>query len=466
MKSCLDMSETYGSIAELEAAHREHMKQLRAALTRARSILAERSRFKSVFTLDPLAAGAGIGGLISDAIGTGDGPIQQDALRLEEQMANEAAKHAVVVQNMRDELVVRRCFADANSIRASFRGAAARIITALGQQDQAVVGLSNARRAAVQIIIEGRAAIAREEGRLVPSFAHHYWLSEHIDRFEKDFAWAKKLTFLALRAVEYEFQQSLALRKDILGATDPDQLLDAVNLLQQEQITRTINSRRPQDSKLVLSLRDQLLHTADKVELEPGERDWSAQRVFQERLWSSEYAVFDDTGQYLGQGIPFPVEPIGPLEYRCGERLWRMTATLQGDFTDLDEPAASIFVIRPNSFGSQWCDGHGDDSPLQVGSLQPTSRLFKDDQRGGFEAYTPGHITSMLQPWFNVPRSELYKEQYAEGSSEEFAGRGLYGTYTLLFPWRGLLEHGFALERLEDVLIRFDYLSVDNLTNL
>jgi hypothetical protein len=100
MKSCLDMSETYGSIAELEAAHREHMKQLRAALTRARSILAERSRFKSVFTLDPLAAGAGIGGLISDAIGTGDGPIQQDALRLEEQMAIAFARVSAAQQHV------------------------------------------------------------------------------------------------------------------------------------------------------------------------------------------------------------------------------------------------------------------------------------------------------------------------------------------------------------------------------
>jgi hypothetical protein len=95
--------------------------------------------------------------------------------------------------------------------------------------------------------------------------------------------------------------------------------------------------------------------------------------------------------------------------------------------------------------------------------MPPTSRLFHPSQQGGTEAAGIVETRAMLQPWFNVPRSELYRASYAEGASDELAGRGLYGDYVLLFPWDGLLDQGFHLEQVEDVLIRFDYLSVDDI---
>ncbi len=88
------------------------------------------------------------------------------------------------------------------------------------------------------------------------------------------------------------------------------------------------------------------------------------------------------------------------------------------------------------------------------------------------------YTTAMLYPWFNVQRSTFYGEQYVEGASEELAGRGLYGEYVLLFPYYGMLEPPSDcqissdpacadpfrdLARIEDVLIRFDYYSVDDL---
>ncbi len=62
-----------------------------------------------------------------------------------------------------------------------------------------------------------------------------------------------------------------------------------------------------------------------------------------------------------------------------------------------------------------------------------------------------------------MPRSDLFRDAYAEGASQELAGRGLYGDYVLLFPASGLLSNGFPLSKVEDVLLRFDYLAVDNL---
>jgi hypothetical protein len=70
-----------------------------------------------------------------------------------------------------------------------------------------------------------------------------------------------------------------------------------------------------------------------------------------------------------------------------------------------------------------------------------------------------------------VPRGEFYRDDYRIGSSEEFAGRGLYGDYVLLFPEEGLLEltdptrDDFPLTSVEDVLIRFDLISVDDFQN-
>lgn len=333
--------------------------------------------------------------------------------------------------------------------------------------ETAIIDLENQRIAAINLVHQARASIAREEGRLVTRYSHHYWLDEAIDSYERDFEHAQRLTFMALRAIEYEFQQSLDLRQDILGAKTPEELQNAIVLLRQEQFTRTLNSRRPEESQLVMSLRDQILRIDDQESDVAGERDWSATESFRDRVMSGTNAVFDDLGNYLGQGIRFDLLPDGALEHRCGERLWSMTATLQGDLLDVDAPNTSVFVIRNNSFSSQWCEGHEEEgAAYQTASMLPVGGLFQPDNQGGSESFGLSKITAMLQPWFNVPRSEFYKESYSEGASEEFAGRGLYGEYTILFPWKGLLEDGFPLERVEDILIRFDYISVDNLTNL
>jgi hypothetical protein len=297
----------------------------------------------------------------------------------------------------------------------------------------------------------------------VPQIAFHYWLDERVDRFQKEFRWSKKLAFLALRAVEYEFQQSLGLESAVLTATHPDHLRDILGAVQQEQVARTINSRRPEDSILVISLRDEIMRFQDHSDLPESERNWSPAQRFQQRLWSEEYAVHDVDGHYLGQGIPFVLDERGSLNQRCAERMWEVTATVQGDLLSETSPLAPVFLIKRNSFSSQWCDGLGDGERYQVGSMPPVSRLFHPSRQGGGEAAAIEQTTAMLQPWFNVPRSEFYRNAYEEGASDEFAGRGLYGEYVLLFPWDGLLDHGFPLEQVEDVLLRFDYLSVDDL---
>jgi len=384
-----------------------------------------------------------------------------DDLSLRMEMAQR--EYEEMMAEVSRQIEVAACFHEADMHKIGIDTAALRISSAALALDRQVNRFEDQRRSMAQLIAEGQAAIAREQGRPVPQIAFHYWLDERVGRFTKDFEWAKQLTYLAMRAVEYEFQQSLGLDDDVLRATHPNQLLDVLRRMQQEQVTRTMNSRRPEDSIEVLSLRDEILQIEDHTALGGGERNWSPQARFQHRLWSRDYAMYDKKGRYLGQGIPFTLKEQGPLRQRCAERVWQVTATIQGDVLDETAPHAPVFLMKRNSFGSQWCDGLGDGTDHQVGSMPPTSRLFHPERRGGNEAAGISETTAMLQPWFNVPRSELYRDSYQEGASDELAGRGLYGDYILLFPWDGLLDHGFPLEQVEDVLIRFDYLSVDDI---
>ena len=338
-------------------------------------------------------------------------------------------------------------------------------------------------RATARQIAEAKSALAREQARTLPSVAHHYWVDEKIARFQRDFSRAKRFTYLAMRAVEYEFQQSLGLRSQILTAAHPDDLVEALDILDAERATRSINSRRPAPGTEVLSLRTDILALGDLQPPVSGERASTAALRLQDVLTSPEYAYYDEDGEYVGQAIPFAVSESGALRHRCGERLWRVTATIQGDLTDVDEPRAQVYLLKRNVFNSQWCEGLDDGTPYQQASTAGGSNLFTADAttvgRQGSE-YTP----ALIYPWYNVRRSDFYRDDYTQGSSEELAGRGLYGEYVLLFPHYGFLEtpadcvEGNTCEvgtspgcsdpfrdlrRIEDVLLRFDYLSVDDL---
>ncbi len=320
---------------------------------------------------------------------------------------------------------------------------------------------------------EGPAKYNVEMSRISPSKAHHMWIDERKDRFINDFAWAQRVSYLAAKAMEYEFQQSLSVKDAILEAQLPNDLQNAVNEMEREQAARTINRARPQEATTVLSLRKDILPTAylrmedesafngDVYAYETHARDIQVSKL-QRMLVSDKYAMYDPDGLYMGQGIPFRMSPQGELRQRCGERLWTVSASLQGFNLNIDQPVIPLYFMKRNTFESQWCDGHGDGSQFQTGGIRPSANLFRDQGETTSEAQTQAFTWSLLQPYVNTPRNEFYRETYAEGSTEELAGRGLYGDYILLFPWDGLLEYDFGIQNVEDVLLRFDYLSVAN----
>jgi hypothetical protein len=101
-----------------------------------------------------------------------------------------------------------------------------------------------------------------------------------------------------------------------------------------------------------------------------------------------------------------------------------------------------------------------------VNSIRPSNQLFTGKVAGTPEEAT-AYTAAAMYPWFNVRRIDFYSADYTKGASEELAGRGLYGDYILLFPKQILdkaKKNPFPLENVEDVLLRVDYLSVDNLS--
>jgi hypothetical protein len=431
-----------------------------------------------------VSAAAGLLGGLSGSITSGNplafmsSAVEAGGLALDVKMQRAQDNFAEHEQRHHASAQIRQCFHGADTLKHAINTSHAQVRRRLLDIQMGLLEMQNRKDEVKRHVREGLAAYRRESGRTVPSVAHHYWLDERIDRFRMDFAWAKRLTYLAVRAVEYEFQQSLTLENEVLEAANPNALLNVIIALDQEQAGRTINGRRPEETSVVLSLREDVLQTYDRShppdELPRGERYWNASRRFAERLRSPEFAVYDENGDYLGQGIPFSLKATGALEYRCAERLWRVNATVQGDVIDVTTPSVPVLLLKRNTFTSQWCDGKGgrenDNETYQLGSVRPSAELFRPGGSASADGETGAFSSALLFPWFNVIRSEFYREQYLEGSSEELAGRGLYGDYVLLFPESGLLEwtdadpeNDFALNRVEDVLVRFDLLSVDDL---
>jgi hypothetical protein len=454
-KYCAQMQLFYGEDASALDKHNGRM----ASLRRKRVIAGAVSSIVSgIATGDLFGAAGGIAGALS--------------ANYDRQMADEEALFnaaALARQNIQKTF---SCYHDADQIKYGLDTDYAVIEQRLIDVELALLQLQNYKARVLQLEAAAHAALEREQLRTVPSVAHHYWLETKIDRYERDFVWAQRLTMLAVRAVEYEFQQSIPASVRALSARSVDELQQVLSEVQQEHASRTINGRRPEESSMVLSLRDDVLKLSnhDLGVIVSGERNWSSETRFGKRLQEQLFAVYDDDGAYLGQGIPFTLRETGVLKYRCAERLWRVNATIQGDIPGMSTPSVPVMLLKRNTFASQWCDGHGGGTSKQQGTVFPSANLFKLLGGSTNADEADASTAALLMPWFNVIRSEFYKEQYVEGSSEELAGRGLYGDYVLLFPESGLLEwtdanscNDFPLSRVEDVLLRFDLISVDDL---
>jgi hypothetical protein len=390
---------------------------------------------------------------------------------------------------------VKLCMNEAHQQLIGLRTANQQIDRALLDLAQAQSTLTGGVGSAQLAYDQGRAALATARARSLRPPALDAWVDQDIDTFIGLMHQAKRVTYLAERAVEYEYQASLSARQDILTAATPDQLAAVLSDLKSTSGTRGISGHRPSSLKIVLSLREHLMQLFDARKVKSGEQNLSDVERFRLLLGDRRFAVYED-GKYAGQRIPFSLTPLQALggdtkgisifgATDCAERLWSVNASILGG-GDLQRGSdassfARVDLLKANTFFSQWCGSDADD-PFQVASVRPSRNLFRDPEFGLSGAISPGggggqneislFSRARIQAYFNVARNELESDDFANGDTSELAARGLFGDYALFFPAgvlslasadaRGAVSYsdGLNLGAIDDILLRLDYVSV------
>ena len=363
-------------------------------------------------------------------------------------------KHQEFLDAWHDLETTRACLHEADQRQAAIRSAALVYYQRLTDANAAWLRFSNQERELPRLIVEGRAAVAREQGRRLPSVAHPYWYDDAVVTFSREQLRAKRLTFLALKAVEYDFQISLPLRAAIVGAMHPDQLKAVLETLHSYHDTLKIRGKVPTELAFERSAAGDLL----RLDYDPngpvglqtrGER-------FRAAVLSPNAAFYDAGGHYIGQAIPFTLSDNNvPDTLQCAERLWAVTANVIGDSLTA-ESTVKLKLFKRNTAYSKVCGPAGG---WQIGRVRPSLDIFGLQPISGNAAaqFTAGTITA----WNNLD-SQSFSNAGTQGGTTELAGRGVYGDYILLIPFAAdPSRREFSVDGLEDIKLRFDYLSTD-----
>ncbi|MBI5490007.1 MAG: hypothetical protein HY905_21920 [Deltaproteobacteria bacterium] len=479
--NCKFMLDTYDKI---EAATTKHNNQIEKYLKvklafQVLSNVAGAAKDIGSMGLDDciLGGGVGIAGAIVEAAANSvvdgmDYAIETADREYEEDMAE-----------FEHDIEYNSCMSEAEQIRVQIDTGVLRAQAAALNLGQSMVEFGNLKNELRALCREGHAALLNESGRRVDPLSLDFWMAEAIETFRSHMRQARRATYLAMLAVEYEFQFSSAEGDRILAAQSPGELEASLDALRAVALTGTVGGALPANLFAAVSLSDHVLDVADQSAMPVG---WAAMTPAQRfHIWLTDpsNSVYDDEGNYLGQEVDFAVWPNSEATgipilagTDCAERVWSVNASLIGTDSHVGAGTFSRVVLRKrNTFHSQWCGGTHD-TDYQDASTRPSVNLFLDPY--GFEEsntpYTPqpdrisgdetrAFSNARISAYFNVGRAELEDESYFNGDSQELAGRGFYGDYALFFPAETLSDSGgdgLVLEHVDDVLLRFDYVSV------
>ena len=397
--------------------------------------------------------------------------------------------HDAQAQLLMGQTEVLRCINDAGMNLVGERSAGLRITRALQDLEAAQYRFQQAVGAAQGAYDEGREMLARERMRQVRPPSLDEWLDQNINTYRAAMTSARRAAYLAVRAVEYEYQASSTSRAAVLAAETPAELQSVINDLWNSAGTRSIGGHRPSSLKVIVSLRQNLLQLADFSTRTPDEQTLTDVQRFRLLLQDTRWAQYDASGHYIGQRIPFAVAPLGALRVGdpsgvsifattdCAERVWSVNASIMG--TSVYRGSAATFarvdLEKSNTFYSQWCSSNPA-TEFQTASVRPSVNLFRDPQfqsastigslgtANGAQTFT----RARLQPVINVARADFENDMFSNGMSTELAARGLYGDYAIFIPAEqishrntdGTYSTGLDLDAIDDVLLRIDYVSV------
>ncbi|MBU1433136.1 hypothetical protein KKF91_21570 [Myxococcota bacterium] len=392
-------------------------------------------------------------------------------------------QHAEDMLALENDIQDQTCFNDAEMELVGMRTATLDIQRSMLALSGQLAELRNQRIAVGAAVGEGLRALNNAEARRVSPLMVDNWLPERLDPFHAAMRRARRAVYLTIRAVEYEFQQTQgALRMQTINARSPYELEAIMGELQAEARPGSILGENPNEALTVISFKNDLLQLADNPSPSEGWQPHTQTYRLRSKLRATQFKVYDKDGVYLGQEIPFSIYPLEAAglgngmtttlfsENHCAERLWSINASILGShlWAGRETTKAEITISKRNTFLSQWCSEAPEDEPYQVASIRPSRNLFidpysegRDIEQNGDEAQ--GFTDAQIGAYFNVSIADLEAEAYEQGDSEQLAGRGLYGAYTLFIPVGQISVNGsdgLRLHRVDDILLRLDYVSV------
>lgn len=461
MTYCARRQEFLHQDEALLAAHQNHMSSLRSESRWLSLAVGLVGGFAKLQLADWLDFGASIKELWNERdktlFSTGTGALGAIGGFFEAQLAEDEAaekeRYQAQILARSHALDMMECFHKVDSEKFAIDAAGDAIKRAHQQVQVATYDLDNLRNAISGIVDEAAGQLAIEAGIDSTPPHLHYWLDLEISDFHRHMEYARRLTYLALRAFEYESQQSLFLRSDVLGASLPEQLLAVATEIDlstepmQGELGMVIGGR-----PVVLSLRDEILRMADIANASqalPGEPPMTPEQAFKRYLASESSRILDANGNYLGRGIRFSLRPEAWTETSCAERIWRLTPSLQ-----IDNPPTQhgMVLYQDNQFGSQDC--RAPFGTVMLARADLATNLLTGDAAA---FATPSASTAMnIDGPLGLDHETL--RQRPPGDLAGFAGRGLYSTYVLLFP--KLTWSDLEVAKIKDVLLRFDIVEV------
>ncbi len=360
----------------------------------------------------------------------------------------------------------------------------------------ALLGIRNGQSEVARLIQEGRHRMdtlqAANRSSLVSEIWQDLWTHTHagykgkVEEYRGKMRIAHRMTWLALRAVEYELQlseaQKSSLRNSVLRAKTPTELAAVANHLNLLISAGNIAGQPAENRHVEFSLKNHLLQLSDRSILDDGKHTMTPEERFQAKLVSPRFSVYDrTTGAYRGQMIPFMIAPMGTLGIgqpgtisllagsECAERNWSVSVSLQGEELDsLGSSYTQVGILQKNTFYSQKCvAASGEELPIVSASVRPARNLFLDPVWGGnYGSAAPSdseYVIALVDAYHNVDWMDFQSPNYGNNANETLAGRALYGEYGVFISAEKLnLEgsSGLRLEGLDDIWIRLDYVSV------
>lgn len=364
--------------------------------------------------------------------------------------------HQATLQKRAAEAAIMECWTQAEQFQRAIGAAEETSKEALAKMQTAIILHQNAMSEAREIVLEAPVAIERELTRPSIPLSFHFWVPQAMANYRFHMDKARRYTYMAMRATEYDLQQVFdgpptqtdqPSRAAVLGAWRPDTLGQQLTLLKAATDARRAGNARPSEDHLVINV------AKDLFGLEPTDP------LFGVHLQANARSVYSTRGEYLGEGVRFsflPADSTSPPLWRCAERLARANVGRSANFSG----ALGVKLFKRTVFASRSCADEG----LQVSTLRPQNNLLINGGQLLPYQEQPNHtvadIGSVDLNILGNVEGFHFNDDFVNGSSTELAGQGMFGDYVLLFPAPAMTPS--LLESINELYVRFDYLSVDN----